>query len=1183
MLSLWRDVKELGRLGRLRTGSRRFRLALAAALLIPLAILEHPTPAQSQSALQPVKGELTMSTAGGFGRLVIRLDAELDPEVRVSSGVLIVQFKQPVNVPMDRATNGASQYFGAARRDPDGKGLRFALAQKVKISTMTAGDRLFIDLLPESWTGEPPGLPREIVEDLARRAREAEKLSLQKLAMEAQRKLPVVRVRVANQATFTRYVFELPELTPVASERSRDKLTLTFAAALQFDLSDAKLTLPPTVGAIDGENDVMRSNVKISFAQPVDVRTFREDANYVVDVTAITGKPAPAALVALGPLAGASVPETVPAKDAPKPEAKPESKSEVRESAEADKPQAPEPAASPEPPKPDAAPARRPSRLASRTVRAELRRQGDGVRLMFPFVEKTAAAMFQRADTLWLVFDTAQSIDIDALNNDPSQTIRSAHVEFDDDAQIVRLRLERPRLVSVEAEDAGWSVAIGDAMQSTVKPLTIARNVVTAARTSISIPFEEPRKAHWLNDLDIGDRLLVVTGMGPARGLVRTQDFVDLRALASAHGIAVQPFADDLQAELSVDKVLLVRPSGLTLSEAEASRTQRVTHALTFDTAQWGNDRKADYIKRQFSLIREAADAPFVQRTAHRLDLARFFLSRKMWPEAKSVLDTAISDERPTAADPSPLVLRAIANIMLGRFDSALKDLGDPAVGNQNDAQLWRALVAARQGRWAEARESFRYVEAALGSLPLELQQYALRDALRASIEVGDFTSAANRLNDFQIIGVSPDIEPEVTVLTGRLAEGVGRVNDALAAYKTAAASDQRPAAAQGKLRELSLRYSIGDIKKDELIAELESLTTAWRGDETEVQALQKLAQLYTEESRYRQAFYVMRVAIRAHPNSGLTRAIQEEAAKTFDGLFLAGKGDALPAIDALSLFYDYRELTPIGRRGDEMIRKLAERLVSVDLLDQAADLLQYQVDNRLQGAARAQVATRLAVIYLLNRKPDKAQAVLRATRTADLSNEIRIPRLLIEARALSDSGRHDFALEVIAGIEGRESLRLRSDIYWAQRNWQKAAEHIELLYGDRWKSFEPLNDIERPDILRAAVGYAMAEDKLGVARLRDKYAAKMADGPDRKAFDLVTSGIGANSPEFRNVARIVASGDTLNGFMRDLKTRYPEMQGALSDGNPLPPAPATTPGKPDPAPTGAIQPPVPRRRLTSR
>ena len=71
------------------------------------------------------------------------------------------------------------------------------------------------------------------------------------------------------------------------------------------------------------------------------------------------------------------------------------------------------------------------------------------------------------------------------------------------------------------------------------------------------------------------------------------------------------------------------------------------------------------------------------------------------------------------------------------------------------------------------------------------------------------------------------------------------------------------------------------------------------------------------------------------------------------------------------------------------MIRKLADRLVPVDLLDQAAELLQHQVDHRLQGAARAQVATRLAVIYLMNRKPDRALATLQSSRSSELSNEM--------------------------------------------------------------------------------------------------------------------------------------------------------------------------------------------------
>ena len=69
---------------------------------------------------------------------------------------------------------------------------------------------------------------------------------------------------------------------------------------------------------------------------------------------------------------------------------------------------------------------RRASRPSSRPVAVELRRQGDSLRLFFPFAEQTPAAVFQRADTLWLVFDTAAPIDIGALSNDPSQTIRSA-------------------------------------------------------------------------------------------------------------------------------------------------------------------------------------------------------------------------------------------------------------------------------------------------------------------------------------------------------------------------------------------------------------------------------------------------------------------------------------------------------------------------------------------------------------------------------------------------------------------------------------------------------------------------------------------------------------------------------------------------------------------------------------
>ena len=95
---------------------------------------------------------------------------------------------------------------------------------------MVAGDRLFVDLLPESWSGEPPGLPREVVEELAKRANEADRVARQKLAAEELKKIPPVRVRVAAQPTFTRYIFELPELTGVTAERGRNSSAIPAGA-----------------------------------------------------------------------------------------------------------------------------------------------------------------------------------------------------------------------------------------------------------------------------------------------------------------------------------------------------------------------------------------------------------------------------------------------------------------------------------------------------------------------------------------------------------------------------------------------------------------------------------------------------------------------------------------------------------------------------------------------------------------------------------------------------------------------------------------------------------------------------------------------------------------------------------------------------------------------------------------
>jgi len=1252
--------------------------------LAGLVFLASPFGARADD---PIKGEVKAIADGGFVRLLFHFDQAVESNVRVSGAIIVITFKKPVAVAVEKLSSGASGFISVARRDPDGGAIRIALAHKVKVNSIAAAERLYVDLLPDNWNGPTPGLPQEVIDELVRRAREAESQLHQQKIADKQKKPPLVRVKVAAQPTFIRFIFTMPGTVNVVPERADGRVTLNFDQPINWDLADAKASLPPTLKSIESEVDFETVAVVFTLNGTPQVRTFREERSIIVDI-GLDGaaKPKPTEGSAKQPAVAESSPaiappQTAPAKDATPPaelkpsapaaallaEAKPtqapqtakEQPKPVENPVPPREAQAPAPLAeanassdaaavapasvpaaaspAPTPPADAAAPvpapappveiarpsqraptadAERPPPNPNAVVVASVQQSGETMRIEFPFAAATPAAVFQRADALWLVFDTPTQIDLTAIQADNDNGVREVLFErAKDGAATIRFKLTRPRMSSIVGDGPTWTVTIADTMTASTKPLTVARSIVGKNRASLAIPFDDPRAIHDVTDPDIGDRLLIVTALGPARGFLKAQDFVELRALPSTHGVVVHSLADDITAELGADKVSISRPAGLSLSATALGQQPLATNfrAYTFDTQLWGYDRDAPFNARQAELIRLAAAAPVSKRRHARLNLARFYLAKDMAPEAKAVLDVALSDQH--SDDVTGSVLTAVADVMLDRPEEALKVLAKPQVGNQQDAPVWRAIALARQGKWADAQKIFKTISAAIAALPIELQRMAMKEALRSAIEVRDFNSATRVVNEIETVGVTPDLEPTINVLVGRLYEGLGRNEDALSSYRAAATSGNRRAAAQGRLREIALTFATGGMGRKDVINDLETLTTVWRGDETETEGLKLLAHLYTEDSRYRDAFHVMRTALLAHPNSDLTRKIQDEAAVTFESLFLGGKGEALPPIEALGLFYDFRELTPIGRRGDEMIRRLADRLVSVDLLDQAAELLQHQVDHRLQGAARAQVATRLAVVYLLNRKPDRALATLQKTRAADLSNDLRDQRLLIEARAMSNLGRHEVALELITNINSREAMRLRSDVLWAARRWRDAGEQIELLYGNRWREFAPLNDTERSDILRAAICYALSEESIGVARLREKYEAKFSEGADRRAFEVVTAPIGASGSEFQDIAKKVASVDTLDAFLRDLSARYPEASaappaGAAVEGNspgaeleakpttngaaagpatrtgpdnrnaassPLPPnAPAGVPLKPDKEPTGSIS-----RRIT--
>ena len=1161
-----------GRLG------RRLRGTLAALALTVLAI--------SPAAADPVRGEATLTKPGDYARLLIKLQSDVQADVRLAGTILIIQFKNPVDVPIEKLGEVLPDYVSAVRIDPDGTAIRLALSRKVTPNFMAAGERLFIDLLPETWTGMPPSLPQDVVKELAARARAAEQLLRQQKAAAEVEKKPPVRVKASRQPTFVRYVFELPQGIGVSTILNSDQLTLNFNSALTFDLADARVVDANNVKAIGQQITGDASVVTFDLIGNVDVHAFREEKTYVVDVgfepedkgkasaleapaiaaakaepaatekpaapltkpavvapeTAAASehktegrpaeeKPAPAPAVASPPAAVAS--EHKAAAPAPPPTAAPERKAEVATPAgiEGRAPTAMWPPLEVKVP-----PEQQPAAAAAAVVddkgapTVQAKRSAGNLHLFIPFAAQTAGAVFARDDAIWLVFDGDGPINFAPVAKEATGLVRDVTVLPVDGGRAIRLRLNRPQLANVSSDGNAWVLDISDTTQSLPEPLVSVRNIAERSRATVSVPIIGASRVMKFADPETGDAFMAVTAALPPRGFIKPQNFVDFSLLASAQGIVVRPNSDDLQIEIAADKVTLGRQGGLTLSAAEntAGKASAAVRPI-FDLAAWRLDRGPDFIARQDALTMAAAMSTGDKRVSAHVDLARFYVARGFYPEARGVLNAVFAEAKPATEDITALVLHAIANILAGRPEAGLAELNNPAIGAGYDSQLWKAFAYARLQNWSTAREKFKGDRIRRSAdFRSTCSASSFTDEARAALESRDYGGVSDRLSELEVIRVPDEMQPQLALLRARMDEALGKDKDALSEYQLAVDSSDRISGAEAKVDEISLRREAGNeiASEEAALASLETLAMTWRGDTTEVRALQMLVRFYSDLGRYRDAFVASRAATRIQPNSDPSREMQDMASSLFTEVFLGPKGEELPPVDALSLFYEFSELTPIGRRGDELIRRLADRLVSVDLLDQAGELLQYQVDQRLDGAARAQVASRLAMIYLMNRKPDRAIGVLRSTRIGDLANELRTQRLLIEARAQSDVGRHDLALDVISNLSGREVVRLRSDIYWAARHWRESAEQIELLYGERWRDFQPLTSEEKNDIIRAGIGYSLAEDAIGISRLREKYAAKMESGADEGiAFDAATRPATSNSSEFIAIAKMAASG----------------------------------------------------------
>jgi tetratricopeptide (TPR) repeat protein len=973
--------------------------------------------------------------------------------------------------------------------------------------------------------------------------------------------LPSVPVRSGVHPTYTRLVFDWPANTPYTLDQSGQDVTIRFPVAAQANLAAVLRGRPPRVEAISQSAEAGALTVRLRIPVGAGVKDMRAGTRIVFDILdkappaankpqTVAATPPPAATAAAEqkptpadprrakegaplfelrgrPVPGEAAGAAAPAKGAPTPLVPPAASQPEKPAASAAAVSSP-PAApalkSGTPPTdthgstgqaahaPNAAPVPAVQQSALAPAPA-----ADDITIPFDPKVGTAAAVFERAGYLYILFD--RPVPPETAPAAGSIPGLNAGVEPVAVPEAAGFRLPMPALMQAHVQRDGtvWRIGLrritdlpstetGDAL--TITPDTEfalgARLVVAAPDVASVLTFKDPA---------VGDTLFVAPLSTAGPHLPTAHRFAQAQFLPSLQGVVVRPLDDRLVVQPVREGVEVSVPGGLSLSPvsdvaiaAPPPPPKEVAKEKLFDFKRWGQVPPERFIATRQDLWHRLVEMPEVERNRGRLNLARFFIANGLGYEAGGML-TRVQEVQPDVdRRPEFLAVRGIARVLTGDLDGAVADLSNKGLAGEPDADLWRAAALAGKQDYADAYSLFQARKDQLATYPDPFFVGLSLGAADAALNQGQPEAAALILD--KVVkrgGENGQQGPGVQFYRGLALRALGDKDKALGLFEQAMNSRDRLYAMRGKKEWIDTALDLGKIDAKEAAKRMEEMRFAWTGDALELANLRRLGEVHALAGNYPQAFETMRRTISLFPDTPDAKEIAADMTRTFTDIFAKDGAAKMPPLEALGLYEQYRELTPPGAQGDLIIRKLAERLVEIDLLDRAAELLDHQVQYRLTGLEKAQVGTRLAGIRLLDGKPTEAVAALDASQVDGIPPELAEERRLLRARALSQSGKGLDAIQLLTGDQSSNANLLRVDIAMRDKQWAQAAQALGDVIGPAPAVGTALDAKTSDLVVKRAVALSLAQDNAGIEALRRDFGPLMEKTKDANAFRVLT------------------------------------------------------------------------------
>ncbi|WP_331255644.1 hypothetical protein [Candidatus Bealeia paramacronuclearis] len=729
----------------------------------------------------------------------------------------------------------------------------------------------------------------------------------------------------------------------------------------------------------------------------------------------------------------------------------------------------------------------------------EITNSENGAELKFNFKDIPGLAAYERNGKIYLIFDRNIKLETKGAL---SPEVGVMALKSQGPISVMTFILTNPGNYFVSLQDNKWVFNIDwiekKSRTKELKPFQGTFTLSSDNKVMYALALPEKGTPYVMTDEGKGDPLVIVPLKNDGYALSQNHKYVDFEVIPTQQGIVIAKRRSDLEAQVQNAQFQLHSPQGLVISsqkDRERERKTMKTLAL-YEFKTWQHN-DVDFQEFQRATENKAAELPAGKKTEPYLDLIRHNLAHGRAVEAIGLLRVVDQEDPRLKYDINFHALRGAARFMIGDSQLALEDLKYEELKNEPESKLWQGFALAGQGN---IKDGLALIEQNLPFLtlyPQPIKSMLVLKGAHAALAGNNVALTHKLLDLLKNEKIPAPHQEDYKLVLGLLEKAEKNTEKAGEQLEEVANGPDNKASVYAELEVILSNLESHDLSPKEAIEKLEKLRYSWRGDEVEFDILDALGKLYIGEGDYRKGLSAMASAVQHYPKAKGFDDLSKRLHQAFSDLFLEKNSTKIPALTAISLYQSFKSLTPQGAEGDTIVLGLADRLMTLDLADQAIALLQERL--KLSPQANMPLIKKLAQAYISQKDGEGAQKMIDDALLQEMDEGDRKSLRRLKAQIYEKNKQYDDALNLLSTDETFEGLSQKAEIYGIKNQFPEAAATLGRALEQKKPSETPARSI-----LNYALYLNKAQDWKTLADVKAKYTPVLKDPQDKAAIELL-------------------------------------------------------------------------------